>query len=276
MPKQRFEVDVPEGTHLSMSRQVDGGYSALLRDDETNEVVTHAVLLTPDDEEDDWSNGFEDADQGSGQSRLNSDDQELFDLLAKLTGLLMLELGRKAVESASPHVRSWWNHKGSPRLRSSRARVSGGFRRLRHRDRPQVETGEGGALPEHIDSAGRGAAGERDLEIALPSMTAEEARQRLVVAVMAQALADRQRQLLMNAMIVDDDAPGALVAAFHELTTQQFDDIVRGVLRESPQAIDRYLDLIADQMLRTLEGDREPVVLVARPQDADPPVAGDH
>jgi hypothetical protein len=276
MPKQRFEVDVPEGTHLSMSRQVDGGYSALLRDDETNDVVTHAVLLTPDDEEGDWVTAVDDDPWEDDEGPEGGLSDELRAQIIEVIADVVWVLGTKAVASATPHVRNWWHHKGSPRLRSSRARISGRFRRLRHRDRPQVETGAGGALPERIDSAGRGAAGERDLEIALPSMTAEEARQHLVVAVMAQALADRERQLLMNAVIVDDDAPGELVAAFHELTTQQFDDIVRGVLRESPQAIDRYFDLIADQMLRTLEGDREPVVLVARPQESDPPVAGDH
>lgn len=51
MAKKRFDVEVPDGQHLGFSRDTDGAYRAHLFDDETNDLVGHAELFEPEDDD---------------------------------------------------------------------------------------------------------------------------------------------------------------------------------------------------------------------------------
>jgi hypothetical protein len=57
--KKRFDVEVPDGQHLGVSRGTDGAYRAHLFHDDTNELVGHAELFEVDEDEADPSgNGY--------------------------------------------------------------------------------------------------------------------------------------------------------------------------------------------------------------------------
>jgi hypothetical protein len=49
--RKRFDVEVPDGQHLGFSRDTVGARRAHLFDDENNDLVGHAELFAPDEDE---------------------------------------------------------------------------------------------------------------------------------------------------------------------------------------------------------------------------------
>lgn len=116
MPRERFDVEVPEGTHLGASRDTDGAYRAHLFDDDTNGLVGHAELFDPVKDEaeppSDPSPVFVYIDDGRATEAQAREPSEV----EKLLGNLLLLGVLVAVEKAKPHVKAWWTDQARPAM----------------------------------------------------------------------------------------------------------------------------------------------------------------
>lgn len=101
MARHRFEVEVPEGTHLSFSRKDDGGFSALLRD-KNNDLVDHAVLYPIDDEDRGYDYSYTPPPEPPVEPLTEEELELLVQALAVAVGFVAV-----AVKEAAPHVKAW-------------------------------------------------------------------------------------------------------------------------------------------------------------------------
>jgi hypothetical protein len=214
MVREKMWVERPAGTHLSEAR-TGGGHSPLVRDNETNELLTHAKLIPVADDED------QDQDQADFPSVfLWDDDDDASDSeepspLEALVGLLILVGASYAVANLAPHATRWWNDQAFPALRSAWHRLPGTGRA----DSPAV-TDESATV---IESAS--ATPSHDVVVALDeyraAMSAAEARERLFIALAARLISDEQLRVLRGARIEDEDDSPELERAVAALTPEQ-------------------------------------------------------
>ncbi len=221
MTRYRFDVEVPEGTHLSFSRKGGGGMSALLRDDETNRIVDHAVLLEPDDDDEQF--GFDSSQDKSSPddtSPRSTSDEERAEFVANVLILL--------AQACAPHVKAWWRSKGGPKVRAAPGRIKASLARSTRRK----ET-DGGKEAMGLVATSDAAAVGRSANVAVHdeepayTMTNAEAQQRFTEAVVAMVFAQELMLMLRSARIIDDEAPFELDDALSELSPQQVESVRR-------------------------------------------------
>lgn len=220
MPKKKMWVEWEDGAELSRSRKQPGDYSPLTRDGEHN--LGHVVLSDVDDDEYEW--------QVDPEWRWHIDDDgeraqegRPEELLAALVILGIIA----AAERSAPHIKRWWHDHAVPFMKRSRKRSSreGGERGLepvvaRHTLEPTpVEPSQDAIVA--LDGYG-------------PTMSSAEARERLVLALVARLFSDEQVRVLRSARISDDDALRELTSTLAELTPQQVGEGMMRMLEANP------------------------------------------
>lgn len=225
MAREKFDVEVPEGTHLGFSRDTDGAYRAHLFDDKTNELVGHAELFGP--AEDEHVSSATDAgpvyiNVDYGQSHSQEDEAE--DLLGALAVLGIIV----AAQRAAPHLKRWWNDRARPFLKKSRSRLPNP-----HRAKSHTAARDSFALAERAPEAS-----SQDVFTALDeyraSISSAEARDRFVAALVARLFSERQLRLLRNARIEDEGGALELASAMNSLTPQQLGESITLMLETNP------------------------------------------
>lgn len=227
MPRDNFDVEVPEGTHLGFSRDTDGAYRAHLFDDETNELVGHAELFEPAEGE--YVGSVMDAQPvytnvANDRSTSQEDEAELQEVLGALAVLGIIV----AAQRAAPHLKRWWNDRALPFLRKSKNRLP-----KARRSKSDAAVVESFALMEPAPEPSA-----QDVFTALDeyrtSMSSAEARDRFVAALVARLFSERQLRLLRNARIEDEGGALELASAMESLTPQQLGESITLMLEANP------------------------------------------
>lgn len=240
MVRKRYDVEVPEGTHLGWSRDANGGHRAHLFDDETGRLVGHAELF--ESQRDDYGapgaggqyySDYPGQYHNAYQSRPLTDyEREQIEQIAELLVSLVAFGILKAVEHLAPRLKRWWR-------RAAPALVEGWRRILRRRSRMPAS-----AIVRHKVTV------EPPQDVPLipttqlqdslldyrADMSSAEARERLISALVARAFADQQMRLIRAAQIHGDDA-ARLEASIRTVTPQQVSAALRNLLSEHPEVL---------------------------------------
>ncbi len=247
--RKRLDVEIPDGTHLDVSRATDGAYRGTLRDDKTNKLVGHATLHEVDEYQ-------YDCDETEGEEAEG-------DALAALLGIA----AGAGIAYATVRVAS--RYKESRARRRDRqevnvpppppAPVAAGRRILPPAGWCEDASGhirwwDGQQWTEHTWWSERDATAPRTDAVdprrhvkasdavsttrgqAQTTMSSAEWQERARAMLLTRAFSDEQRSLLANARIEDADA--ALLEAQQELrslTPQQFSDRISAILERNPQ-----------------------------------------
>lgn len=234
--RKQFDVEIPDGQHLGISRDTDGAYRAHLFDDETNGLVGHAELFEPEEVE----VGPTTDPYTYGSDAQAPDHDEQLDELAELLGNLLALAIIGAATAAAPHIKRWWSYKVLPAFTSTGEKIKSTWNRI-----PRTrKAGSAAATAEFValsDPAGNQSSNEVDavLEGLRVKMGSAEARQRFVAALVAAAFAEEQMRLLRNARIEDVAAYSELESTLHELTPQQVGDTMNLMLKADLSLLDR-------------------------------------
>jgi len=239
--RKRFDVEVPDGQHLGFSRDTVGARRAHLFDDENNDLVGHAELFAPDEDESSSPNieyvyvsGFGAAEEAPYQ--LSEQDKELAEALANLVKLGIIT----AAVAAAPHVKKWWTDKVVPTFRGARDGVKSTFKRVPHRrkDHGPSSTAVVASVvdPAPVQSSSELAVAFQDYRTRMSSV---EARERFVAALVARAFSDAQMNILQNAQIEDEEGPVELEGAIRALTPQDVAETLKEILERNPSLLDR-------------------------------------
>lgn len=236
MPSEKMRVDYPDGTHLSQSREDSGGFSALVRDDATNNLTGHATLhpITDDDAESDPSR-----------------------LLVLVTGAV---LGAAAVK-VTPYVISWWNERMLPAMQSRGRNL---FRRKRRKkgalQDETAETTDAPALPlTEADIACAAFVEQVDAlsgEPGTPMSQAEAEEHLFAILIMAANIAERLRKLSSARIEAEDSERVELLSgAIRQLSTQRIADGINRLLESDTALLDEET---VDQFMKMFKGARIP------------------
>lgn len=232
MPKKQMMVEWDDGAELSESRKKPGDKSPLTRDADGN---LGQVTLTEIDEDDEARSrgGFDGSSSGAaGWDDDEDDDEPTFwqavaaDVISQIVDAL--------IEEAKPHLRRWWTDRARPGLsakaRNARAKLSrskNGKEEITDAESEIIDHGPGAPVP----SARR------------VTLTSDEARERLVAALVARAMSDEQLQILLNAEIVDADGATASIEQF---APKRIEAQVHSILADNPSHLeDLVLGLVA-------------------------------
>lgn len=222
VPKENFDVEVPEGTHLGFSRDTDGAHRAHLFDDETNELVGHAELFKSAEDQPVAEPVYMNVDNDRSSSQ--EDETQVEDVLGALAVLGII----LAAQRAAPHLKRWWNDQALPFLRKSKSRLS-----KPRRSKSDAAVVESFALMEPAAEASA-----QDVFTALDeyraSMSSAEARERFVAALVARLFSERQLRLLRSARIEDEGGALELASAVESLTPQQLGESITLMLEANP------------------------------------------
>ncbi|MEN3122412.1 MULTISPECIES: hypothetical protein [Janibacter] len=225
MPKRMMWVSWEDGADLSHSRKSPGDFSPLTRDSGNN--LGHVVLesIVEDDEE-----------QPTGEPQTvyiyvdetaettKTDQDETAELVAAL-----LVIGVAVAIERRTDIAHWWHEAARPTLTRVRQRI----RRPRRWRRRETGTA---LAPENVREAAEDVA--QTLEAYRASMGSEEARDRLVAALMAKQFADEQFALLRNARIEDPDAQSASTAALEAVTDEELEAALERLLEHNPSLLE--------------------------------------
>jgi hypothetical protein len=236
MALKKYNVEVPDGQHLGLSRDTDGAYRAHLFDDESNDLVGHAELFVPEEDEADAANL---QDVYVWDARRTESDEEPDELALALGNLVALGIIAAAM-AAAPHISRWWNNKTLPVFKPTRDRIESTWNRIAKPRKADSRVAPAeliilsdptpGDAADIVDAA---------LEGLRASMSSAEARQRLVAALMAAAFIEEQLGILRNTRIEDEEGPLEFESAMHALTPQQIGDSVNLMLEKDPSLLDR-------------------------------------
>ncbi|QYF89575.1 hypothetical protein [Arthrobacter sp. PAMC25284] len=253
MAKKRFDVEVPDGQHLGFSRDTDGAYRAHLFDNETNDLVGHAELFEPD-EDDAGSPNIQYvyvSDPGAAEGRELTDEElaEALEALVRL-GIIVATLAA----AAAPHVKRWLHYIAIPTMKSTsdnallamKSASDTALLTMKSTWNRFIGTRnvERGAAPAEMVPATEPvrADSSTELEVAFQDyrarMGSAEARERFVGALLARAFSEEQMRMLRNAKI-EDDGPAGLTAAMEALTPQQVGETITLMLEKNPSLLDR-------------------------------------
>lgn len=234
MAIKRFDVEVPDGQHLGTSRDTDGAYRAHLFDDETNDLVGHAELFEPHEDESSSPNVEHVYVSGSGAAE-EAPSQLSDEVLEALANLVIT-----AAVAAAPHIKKWWTDKVVPTFRVSRDGVKSAYKRVPHwrKDRGPTSTAVVVSVvgPAPVQSNSEPAVAVQDDRIRMSSV---EARERFVAALVAQAFSDAQMKILQHAQIEDEEGPVELEDAIRAPTPQDVAETLKGILERKPSLLDR-------------------------------------
>jgi hypothetical protein len=241
--RKHVDVEIPDGMHLGFSHDSAGARRAHLFDDETNELVGHAELFEPADDERVGSVPYaEPVYIYVNDARSNEQDDELAEALRALVRLGIIV----AAEKAAPHVQRWWNDTALPSLKKTRKKLP----RLR-RSKDHVSVVDSRVPAEAMAEASQDVFAA--LEAYRASMSSAEARDRFVAALVARHFSDMQLRLLRDARIQDEDGAREPQTAMESLTPQQLEESITLMLDANPSWPDE--DTLA-QLRNMLDGDR--------------------
>lgn len=245
MARKNVDVEIPDGTHLGFSRDSADARRAHLFDDETNELVGHAELFEPANDEHVGPVPYaEPVYIYVNGDRSNEQDDELAEALRALVRLGIIV----AAEKAAPHLKRWWNDTALPCLKKLRKKLP----RLPRRAKDHVAVVDSPVPPEALAEAS-----SQDVFAALDeyraSMSSAEARDRFVAALVARHFSDMQLRLLRDARIQDEGGARELAKAMESLTPQQLEESITLMLDANPSWPDE--DTLA-QLRNMLDGDR--------------------
>lgn len=208
MTTQKFEAEIPEGTHLGFAQSPEGGMRGLLFDNETNELIGHAQFF-------EVAEGDQ-ADEGHPDSPLVDDDAVVAAIAVALAAL--------AAYAAAPYVKQWLNEKAASALETARDRVKESFKKRTKR------------MTDSSDPT-------NDVELSDPSfaptITSDEARRRFAEAVGATAFAQAQMDFLGRATVTDDDGSLARLTSLSQLTPQHVEEAIQLLLEADPSLLER-------------------------------------
>lgn len=243
MAKIRLDVEVPDGQHLGFSRDTDGAYRGHLFDDETNDLVGHAELFEPNEDDADSLNSqfvYVSISEATKDQELTAEEiAQALDALLRL-GILVTVL---AVETA-PHVKRWLHDIAIPAMKSTSDNVRQSVKSTWNRF-TRARVTDRGTAPAGMISTTEPVRAESstELEIAFEDyrarMSSTEARERFVVALLAKAFSEEQMRMLRNANFEDDDDERGLKAVVEALTPQQVGETLTTILEKNPSLLDR-------------------------------------
>ena len=211
MAKKRFDVEVPDGQHLGLSRETDGAYRGHLFDNETNELVGHAELHEVD-EIDAHSSPVIAYD--TNEDAPDSEDPGLLGALA-LLGVTV------AAVMTAEYIKSRRKDKRSKRNRISAA----------HKDDSQAAIAA--AAPTYRAPA------TQPLEEPRISMSSAEWQELVLAWLKAEAIGEELWRLISNARINDADAATLEPRReMEKLTAQQGADHIKLMLEANPSLRD--------------------------------------
>ena len=207
-----------QGMHRSRSTGTPGYERDLLRDDDSNEVrgPTESRAPTDDDLHDALGYGPQRGDDYS-RDGLSPGQQLAADVLSQVISELIASVD--------------WGALARKGLGEVRKRLRRSQRRTNDASTPQVLPARSAAVEPP------GARGPTGGEVAEPEliMTSDEYRERALSALAAEAYAKRQRELLANARVEDEDLTPELAAAVQlmlEGNTESVDDLTMAAVAE--------------------------------------------
>ena len=215
MPKKLMWVEWDDDAELSRSQKRPGAYSPLTRDADRN--LGQVTLDDADEYEyglgDDWTQDFDAS--GNDNERLTAEE------IARLVLTI-----NSVVVAAKPHVTRWWKSHARPTIKSANESLRNRFAGTRKTEWPTEATEEATSL-------------DVSPEEHLP-MTADEAQQRLLAALVARAFSDEQVRLLMRARIEDADSHPQFKGLVGQLTPEEFEIQVGLLLESNPTLVDDF------------------------------------
>lgn len=201
MARENFDVNVPDGTHLGLSRDSDGAYRAHLFSDDTNKLVGHAELFEP----------VHDGDSSTGSTSVFvyvQDDRADAAAVAREaqqraeTAKLVADLIVIGVIRVAPHVKAWWVDRAAPAAREVRDKLGRG-----REDRRAARAALSAAAEETRAFGDEVADTRPDLGASTkanrPVMSSDEAWDRFNAAIRARQFSDEQLAMLREARIED-------------------------------------------------------------------------
>lgn len=235
MPRRKMWVEWEEGSDLSLSRKRPGEYSPLTRDEDNN--LVGQVVLSDVNEGDDKRESESGPDDVTREGA-TADTDEMSDVEAVL-GLLAVLGVVVVVQKAGPHVQKWWTDRVVPFLKRSQPRL---------RRRSPIRDAAVPAISDPVSDSSTHAL-VTALEEYRASMSSAEARERLVLALVARLYSDEQLRVLRNARI-DDDAARTALRTMETATPEELAARLTLMLESNPTWPD---DLALAQLRRMLE-----------------------
>ena len=218
-------VDWDDDAELSRSQKRPGAYSPLTRD--TDGDLGHVTLDDADEYEYDLGDGWRRDSDASATDDERLTAEEISELVLIITA---------GVVAATPHVTRWWKTHARPTIKSTNESLRNRFARTRKTERPTEATETATSLDVTSE------------EQHLP-MTADEAQQRLLAALVARAFSDEQVRLLMRARIEDADGHQQFKSLVDQLTPEEFETQVGLMLESSPDLADEFFSLFRGSRL---------------------------
>lgn len=238
MIRELMIVERPEGTHLSQASTSDG-YSALARDDRTNELTTHARLYPVGEDE----TGLQPDPLpvlGLGAEEYESDAlAETPSAMQMLVGALVIVGALEAGRRLAPHAKRWWDELALPTAVTStwhkvvRARGTD--------DSPATDESPSPPSQEQVVLLA-----EPDI-----SMSGTEARDRLAAALLARLFSDEQLRILRSARIEDEDGLLQVERALRTFTPEQVEGALKSVLEANPSLVHEDVAAELESILRS-------------------------
>lgn len=227
MIEELMWVRRPRDTHLSQSHTDPGNFSPLARSDDTNDLQGQATMRPADKEDLDTSDPIYVAED-SGEATTG-------DPLAELAAVLLMLGAMYAAKEASPHIVRWWKTRGRE-----------GLLRIARRFKPKrrIKSGTGASTPTEVTATTsdvvigvpivESAPASSAVEVYRSGMATEEARERFISALVAQAYAEEQLRILRSARIEDGAPSTHLAVPLDALTQEQLAGGIRHVLEAHP------------------------------------------
>lgn len=264
VPKKKMWVDWDDDAHLSQSRKNPGDFSPLTRDDVGNLFghVTLSDIEEGDEPSPSSSSGDFDSYDGDGcepeqrsyrPDELSPAAQAAVDFASQVAAAVLVHLIDRAIDAAKPRVRRWWDGRALPAIKSLADAARSTAARRRTVDNPAelldamadgavADTPEVFAVPTEEPSSV-----EADIpDSARPTMSRDEAYQRLCAAVAARAFADEQLQRLLSSQIDDTGHFHGGEGWVEQFSPTDLADSVKAI-EANPVLVDDVLALLARQ-----------------------------
>lgn len=236
-------VEWEDGAELSRSDKKPGSSSPLTRDADGQ---LGQVTLDEIDE----------LDEAAGDRPAESPAERSFasQLVSEVVAEVLSQLVQLALDEATPHVKRWWTDRGRPAVVSSKKSVRKRLSRIRRAD----------PLDPSVEVAVAASAGTKDHSVELETvverrtMRSDEARERLLAAMLARTISDELVRSVSEADVKDLGQLGAR-RLIEELDPAQFEVQLELILEANPSFLDefthRFLGGRGMELVALTEGD---------------------
>lgn len=241
----------PAGTHLSEA--VGGGQRGLARDDGTNTLEAHATLF-PLDEDEDQADPPTDPQPVFVYVTEEAPASEQDDVLYEILASLVLIGALKAAEKLAPHAWTWWDERALPAVKSTWNKPKAWKGRKRAAADAMITSGDTAAPSDASRELGAA------LEAYQAGMSSEEARQRLVAALLARLFSDGQLKVVREARIEDKAGSPELPSAT-ALTPEQLGESITMMLEANPSLLDEATLVEIGRIIGVGQADNERVLV---------------